>query len=117
MTVNEIFDRVMALLGYSNADGDKNGLEVLKSRVIDCVNQILSDLSVENSVTDFSDTLLVSGVCLDAVIYGTAMLLALTVCDNEKNVLFAGLYNIKRATYKSSVTTKKDALPIDDGGV
>ena len=117
MMVNEIFDRVISLLGYSNSGGDKNGLEVLESRAVDCVNQILSDLSLEHSVSALEDSLPITGVCLDAVVYGVAMLLALTACDNEKNVLFAGLYNIKRATYKSSVNIKKDVLPFDDGGV
>ena len=117
MTVNEIFDRVLALLGYSNKDGGYEGLEVLKSRVIDCVNQILADLETEVMVSKLNDSLPVEGVGIEAVIYGTAMLLALSICDNEKNVLFAGLYNIKRATYKSNVYQKKDALPFDDGGV
>lgn len=117
MTVNEIFDRAVILLGYSNKDGGYDGLEILKSRVLCCVNQILADLTTKGELTNLSDTISIEGVGIEAVIYGVAMLLALSICDNEKNVLFAGLYNVKRATYKSSVHQKKDTLPLDDGGV
>jgi hypothetical protein len=117
MTVNEIFERTLSLLGYSNIDGTRNGLEVLESRVVHCVNQILSDLEEKVSVTDLSDNITLTGVGMDALIYGTAMLLALNICDSEKNVLFAGLYNIKRATYKSCVAEKKDVFPVDNGEV
>ena len=117
MTVNEVFDKAIALLGYNNSDGGYEGLEVLKSRVLYCVNQILADLTLKGELTELNDLLPISGVGIEAVIYGTAMLLSLSICDNEKNVVFAGIYNIKRATYKSSIQTKKDTLPSGDGGV
>lgn len=117
MTVNDIFERVTVLLGYSNADGTHMGLEVIKSRTVGCINQILSDLSVSLVLSDLNDEITLDKSGIDAVVYGAAMLLALGVGDAEKNVLFAGLYNIKRSAYKSLITKKSDVLPSDDGGV
>lgn len=117
MTANDIFERVVALLGYSNSDGSHNGLEVIKSRTVNCANQILSDLSVDATISDLNDDITLNKVGLDAVVYGVAMLLALGLGDGEKNVLFAGLYNIKRSAYMSVITGRSDVLPCDDGGV
>ena len=117
MTANELFERAIALLGYSNPNGDKAGLETLLARTVDCINQILSDISSDKKISALDEEIPVFGTGLEALIYGTAMLLALSISDNEKNVLFAGLYNIKRAAYKSSLTVRSDVLPFDDGGI
>lgn len=117
MKVIDIFERVITLLGYSNADGAHTGLEVLKGRTVCCTNQILSDLGLPLILSSLEDAFEISPLGVDAIVYGVAMLLALGVGDGEKNVLFGGLYNIKRTAYKSAVTEKNDVLPCDDGGV
>lgn len=50
MTLIDVFERALALLGYSNADGGHTGLEVLKSRTVCCANQIVSDLGLNLSL-------------------------------------------------------------------
>lgn len=117
MTANDIFERVVALLGYSNSNGSQQGLEVIKSRTVNCVNQILSDLALDIAISDLNDDIMLNKVGLDALVYGVAMLLSLGMGDGEKNVLFAGLYNIKRSAYMSVITERSDVLPSDDGGV
>lgn len=117
MRVIDVFERVIALLGYSNADGTHNGLEVLKGRMVCCTNQIMSDLGLNLNLSSLEDSFEISSLGVDAVVYGVAMLLSLGINDGEKNVLFAGLYNIKRAAFKSTITEKSDVLPCDNGGV
>lgn len=116
MTVNEVFKKAVALLGYSNADGSESGLEVLHSRNATAVNQILADLGEQGTLVD-TDKIPLSNNGLEVLIYGTAMLLALSISDNEKSNLFTNLYNLKRSSYKSHITKRSDTLPNLNGGV
>lgn len=117
MTANNIFTKAIDLLGYSGINGDKSGLEVLESRAVSAINQILSDLSVDIQIATLEDSVLVENTLNEILVYGVAMLLALGIDDAEKNKFFATIYNRKRTSYKGKVLKINDVLPSADGGV
>ena len=117
MTANKIFLASLDLLGYSGINGDKSGLEVLESRAVCAINQILADLSVNIEISTLEDTLAIQNGGNEVLIYGVAMLLALSIDDAEKNRFFATIYNRKRTSYKVEIAKINDVLPSSDGGV
>ena len=117
MTANEIFLKALDLLGYSGINGDKSGLEVLESRAVSAINQILADLSKGSKISSLEDALQIEKTVNEALIYGVAMLLALGIDDCEKNKFFAELYNRKRTANKAEITKINDVLPVGYGGV
>ena len=117
MTVNDLFGKVVELLGYSCENGDSSGLIVIESRVLTAVGQILSDLGVRKAPTTFTEQLEIEAKTEEALIYGTAMLLAIGTGDAEKGRFFTELYNMKRTACKSEIVKRKNVVPFDDGGV
>ncbi len=117
MIANKIFLKVLDLLGYSGINGDKSGLEVLESRSVCAINQILADLSIDVQISTLEDTVILDNGGNEVLVYGVAMLLALGIDDAEKNKFFADIYNRKRMSYKVQITKISDVLPCSYGGV
>ena len=117
MTANKVFLEALDLLGYSGINGDKSGLEVLESRSVCAINQILADLSINLQISTLEDTVVLENGGKEVLVYGVAMLLALGIDDCEKNKFFADIYNRKRASYKVQIEKINDVLPCSDGGV
>lgn len=108
----KIFDDAMKLLGYTDSFGEIDDSTGLKSRATAVINRILSDLNIDVFISKLSDEIRVAKEAEDAIIYGTAMLLALSDNDGGKNKLFADIYNGKRAAVKGSKSLITDTLPV-----
>ena len=54
---------------------------------------------------------------IEAVCYGTAMLLSLSEGETEQNRLFTQIYNAKRAAVLSEIQKIQDSLPTVSYGV
>lgn len=116
MTGDDIYKRVLALLGYLNSGNIIVGENNLLKRAVDIINQICLDLKIP-PICILSDQIKASDEKLDALAYGCAMLFALIEGDGAKNQLFAKIYNGKRGRALSSKEVVQDKLPITSYGV
>ena len=116
MTGNDLYKRTLGLLGYLNSNMVSANKDNLLKRATDIINQICSDLRLP-SISKLSDKIEANALKTDALIYGTAMLIALTEGDGAKNELFASLYNQKRAAALSQIEIVEDKLPVTSDGV
>lgn len=113
-TGQEVFDRAMRLLGYTDIYGQADSLQYadLYKRGLPVVNQIYSDLwwaghaagrggmrrEVFSELTALEQPLELTPRCIaDIAPYGVAMLLAQGMGDGDNQALFASLYGQKRA--------------------
>ncbi len=113
MTGNEVFTRVLNLLGYLNSQTVRGDNENLLKRAPDIINQICFDLKI-GSVKRLSDKINADSKKLDALCYGVAMIMALVEGDGDKNKVFTDIYNAKRAMALSSKEYVEDKLPKAD---
>ena len=111
MTGNNVLNRVTALLGYTDKNGQMSENNIIKSRLLDYINQITLDLDGTGDLKALYDIIKIKKECEEALIYGVAMLLALSVGDSEKNSIFANVYNFKRAAAKGNTVLKVDNMP------
>lgn len=116
MTGNEIYRRVLGLLGYLNTNTVNASAENFLKRALDIINQLCLDLNIPQ-IKLLSDKIEADSKKLDALCYGTAMLMALVEGDGAKNEIFAKLYNAKRAAALSTKEKIEDKLPFTDYGV
>lgn len=101
-----IYKKAILRLGYNDAENSR-----LTDRAAEFLNQILTDLNLENTTGLLCELSLSEEVC-DTVVSGLAMLLALSEGDGERNELFAGIYNAKRGKLLSLGEERKDVLPL-----
>lgn len=116
MKGNDIYRRVLSLLGYLNSDIVIAGEQNLLKRVEDIINQICIDLKIPQ-IKLLSDEIKATPEAVEALCYGAAMLMALQDGDGVKNELFAQIYNSKRAAVLSKKETVEDKLPFVSYGV
>ncbi len=116
MTGNDIYRRVLGLLGYLNTNIENANDNNLLKRAPDIINQICLDLKIPQ-IERLSDTIKANDILLDALCYGTAMLMALIEGDGAKNQIFTQIYNSKRATALSQIEKIEDKLPFVSYGV
>lgn len=116
MTGNDIYRRVLGLLGYLNTNTVKAGEENLLKRAPDIINQICLDLKI-SQIKRLSDKIEAKSEALDALCYGTAMIMSLVEGDGAKNQIFTAIYNAKRAAALSQTQKIEDKLPFVSYGV
>lgn len=110
MTGYEVIRRAMNLLGYSAQEGDpcESGKTALKG--FEIIKQLTADLRCD-CIASLSDSFNISAAKEEALCYGTAMLLALTEGDANKNRIFSEIYNAKRGTALAETAGIVDSLP------
>lgn len=116
MTGNDIYRRVLGLLGYLNTETVIPDKDNLFKRAPDIINQICMDLRIPQ-IERMSDSLAANGKSIDALCYGTAMMMALVEGDGAKNRLFTQIYNSKRAAALSQKKHIQDKMPFVSYGV
>lgn len=109
MTVNDIYKSSMALNGYSTPETNLSDKSVLE-RFPQLINQILADLSL-NQISSIDDEITAEGVLLESIIWGSAMLISLSMGDTAKNTAFTSAYNAKRAASLAKKESISDVLP------
>ncbi len=115
MTGNDVFNRVLNLLGYLNSCDVRTDNENLLKRAPDIINQICFDLKIPN-ITRLSDKIEATPQALDALCYGASMIMTLVEGDGTKNKIFTDIYNAKRALALSCTDVIEDKLPKLDYG-
>ncbi|MEE1238698.1 MAG: hypothetical protein UHO61_02105 [Acutalibacteraceae bacterium] len=105
-----LIKRAKNLLGYSGNEGDPDEGVGQANKGLEIINQLLLDLNCEG-ISSLSDIIAISPAKEEALCYGTAMLLALTEGDADRNRLFTEIYNAKRATALAKTEIVKDCLP------
>ena len=116
MKGNDIFKRVLNLLGYINSRSVMADSENLLIRALDIINQICLDLKIPQ-ISRLSDEIKADEKALEALCYGTTMLFSLIEGDNAVNKIYTDIYNAKRMTALSSKTVIEDKLPTVSYGV
>ena len=110
MNGNEIYKRVINLLGYINYDDAVTYDTLLHCRALYALNQILVDLKQEE-VKDMDVAINIPKASMDALVYGMAMMLSLIGCDSELNRVFTQIYNSKRSAALNEISAVVDVLP------
>lgn len=115
MTGYDIYKRAISLLGY---DGSGNTIVVkdtIVERSLDLMNQIAEDINLEK-IASLSKEFEGNNKHLQALCYGTAMLIAISEGESEKVNLFSQIYNAKRAAALNHISTVEDSLPTVSNG-
>lgn len=118
MTGQEVMDRAILLLGYTDSRGETDAAAAaeLYKRGVSLLDQLCSDLTAAEggtvvSVTALSQPLPLSDAAARGVLpYGVAMLLAASRGDNDQYNLFSALYTAKRRSICRRERVQ-DALP------
>ncbi len=116
MTGYDVYKRVLNISGYLNNGEVVVGEQSLTQRMPDIINQICQDLDIPQ-INSLEDSINAASQKIDALCYGTAMLLSLSEGEIEKNRLFTQIYNSKRMTALSKNEQIVDTLPTTSYGV
>ncbi len=116
MTGYDIYKRVLNISGYLNNGDGIVGEQALVKRMPDIINQICNDLKI-SEINFLEEKINATQPQLDALCYGTAMLLSLSEGETEKNRLFTQIYNSKRTIVLSQNEKIEDTLPSVSYGV
>lgn len=111
MTVNDIYSRVLILLGEDGLREELNDDTLSKSHFLSSFNEIMSDLTDEENEYGMYSELDLPQPLRQAALYGTAMLLSLENGQTESNRIFCELYNSKRAAAKGRLKQIKNVIP------
>lgn len=121
-TAREIFDSAVRMLGYINNYGVSNEADI-SVRLIPVVNAVYADLHyayygsrrVFVPISSASDKLyLPKRLIDDCIVYGVCMHLATSENDGDNALLYANIYNQKRAR-STHIEERKDCLAaVDD---
>ncbi|MBR7070916.1 MAG: hypothetical protein IKI29_01960 [Clostridia bacterium] len=117
MTGNEILNRALLLLGYSDSQGNISAEQRIKSRALSVLNAVYADLfyTVHEDgfvpLVSLSDPIqLPEKMLFDIMPYGVASFLAMSESDGDNQQVFTVLYNQKRAGINQK-TMISDVLP------
>lgn len=114
MTGYDLYKKICALLGYSYSNTDANDRRLI--RIQEILEQIALDLKFEPTKM-LSEEIIIEAKKKEALIYGTAMMLAASEGDSGNTKMFAQLYNAKRGSALCSKDNVSDTLPTTfDGG-
>ena len=116
MTGFDVYNRCMALLGYTYQEDEIITGKTLKARFPEILNQILLDLKID-TIDGLSTRIPLTSEQKDALINGCAMLLSLSEGDVDKNRIYTSIYNGKRAAALSEKCSVEDVMPTVSGGV
>lgn len=115
MTGYNIYKKICALLGYSV--GSDSHSDRRTERMTSIINQIAQDLKID-AISSLSEKIETTPQKKEALIYGCAMMLAVTESDSSHANLFGELYNAKRGAALSCTDTRQDTLPApSEGGI
>lgn len=113
MKAEQILNITLKLLGYSEIENDIS----VKAISLAALNTVYADLFYINHKNGFKplscldDQILLSEKALyDVMPYGVAAYIAAAKEDTAKTQLFAGLYNVKRASIKEQISVA-DKMP------
>ena len=110
MTGNDLYERVMNLLGYVGNYDSITEDSVLYKRTLHVINQVLIDLKQEE-IGDMNCELNLSGAYIEALVYGVAMMMSLIGGDGNINRIFTDIYNSKRSAVLNETDSIVDLLP------
>ena len=115
MTGYDIYKRAINLLGYS-----ENGKSIVLNdsifdRSLDLINQIAEDINLPR-IASLSEKFVIESKNLQALCFGTAMLIAISEGDSAKAGMFSQIYNAKRAAALNIISTVEDCLPTVSNG-
>ena len=118
MTAQDLLNKALVLLGYTDSVGSAQLTNRIRSRAVTAINQVYADLFYAlnpkgefKGIENLNDTLLLPERILNEVTpYGVAAFIAQTEGDGENNQLFTLLFNSKRALLTHTEKTV-DAMP------
>ncbi len=110
MKAYEVYKSALSLLGYVDSDDRIVPDNTLYKRAIAIINQTLTDLK-QNEIENMNSEINISKSCLEALIWGVAMLLSISTADADKNRVFTSIYNSKRTAALCEAETIEDKLP------
>lgn len=116
MTGYDIYERAMTLLGATDAAGNVKDGQSIVPVALEAVNRIGEDLFSMEDIKNIFDEIDTDQKTAGVMVYGVAMLLALTFGDAVQNKVFCELYNSLRGSVKSHVCGVKDVLPVAQEG-
>ena len=112
MTVKEIYNETVTLLGIDDYGEGFNNSDGFQQDFLCCLNKVILDLTdILVVVKSLKQNIDLPSTAKQALCNGTAMWLALILGDSTKQSFFAGIYNSMRTRYKSTLKSIIDVLP------
>ncbi len=115
MTGNDLYKRVTSLLGYGDRSYEILSDKLSSQRAETAMLMICNDLQIPVPST-LEDQIVANEKELNALCFGTAMLLAVMDGDEASNHFFAGAYNGARAIAKAGKGEVSDVMPKENTG-
>ena len=113
MTGYEVFHRALALLGYQDGGVGREG-ETFSGETLIYINQILSDLGL-SAISLPGEIIPLNRAQAQALVFGVAMLTAVSLSDRLKAESFEERYQKKRASALFDTSSIRDRLPTPGG--
>lgn len=115
MKGNDLYVKARALLGAETVGITRGDEKALKNDALRILTLVLDDLGIEHEISSLNDEIECSKSQAQAIIYGMAMYLCVSLGLSERQSFFAGLFDSHRTHTKGNIERVKDVLPL--GGV
>lgn len=103
MTANEILNRALTLLGYTDQNGNEQLTRRIMNKAVTVINTVYEDLwricvsgDTFTPIVGLDATIQLKGRALEAFPYGVAAFLAQGENDGDQQQLWMSMYNKKR---------------------
>lgn len=111
MTVYDIYKRVLVFIGEDEIINMNSDDSALKKRFLTAINEIAEDITGIGANYEMFSEILLGSPAVQALTYGTAMLLSLENGQTETNRIFCELYNSKRAAFMGKTGKISNSIP------
>lgn len=112
MTVKEVYNETVTLLGINDYGENLNNSDVFQKNFLCCLNKVILDLfDTASDIKSLSGTIDLPAISKSALCNGTAMWLALILGDAQKQAFFANVYSSMRTRSKSTLGQVADTMP------
>ena len=111
MKIYDIYKRVLILIGEEEIVNMNTDDSALKNRFLTALNEIAEDITGLGVNYDMYSEIALESSAVQALTYGSAMLLSLESGQTETNRIFCELYNSKRAAYMGKTGNIINSIP------
>lgn len=111
MTAKIIYEMASSLAGRETLEEYITDNDVANRNALFTVNQVLWDFSLFG-VNSLSESIDMTPILADAVVYGVARLLAANASDIQKQNELTEIFNLKRAKALSRIAVVKNSIPV-----
>lgn len=111
MTARAVYDTANLMAGRDVHDNNLADAEAFDRNALFLINQVMLELE-ECYISSLSTEINLSAAKTDALIFGTARLIACSIGDAMRQNELTDIYNAKRSKALSACTVRKNRIPV-----